>query len=157
MPSQSPAVTALPKGEPSVCACYMVYRHKKRSVSVQMRSVNCFTDTRLKAGVSFRENMAYPMMVMQGNARIVLRGYMLRIRLNRCQKVKSYHNGRMWASAPTRGREIFQSECRGRVTRPVGECCRIFAVLTVGTPVLGCPQNRTLNFSLSRSLTRLSS
>ena len=40
-PSQSPAVTALPEGEPRVCACYTAYWHKKRSVSVLIRSADC--------------------------------------------------------------------------------------------------------------------
>ena len=38
-PSQSPAVTAPPKGEPRT------YWHKKWSVSVPIRSIHCFTTT----------------------------------------------------------------------------------------------------------------
>ena len=40
-PSQSPAVTAHPKGEPRPAA--IIFGNKKRSVSVPIRSVNCFT------------------------------------------------------------------------------------------------------------------
>jgi len=41
MPSQSPAVTALPEGEPRGCICW----NEKWSVSVLIRSIHCFTIT----------------------------------------------------------------------------------------------------------------
>ena len=41
IPSQSPTVTALPEGEPRGCMCW----HKKWSVSIPIRSINCFPTT----------------------------------------------------------------------------------------------------------------
>ena len=38
-PSQSPAVTALPEGEPRGCMCW----NEKWSVSLPIRSIHCFT------------------------------------------------------------------------------------------------------------------
>ena len=47
-PFQSPAVTALPKGEPRGCALYIVCWHEKWSVSVLIRSIDCFMNTHLR-------------------------------------------------------------------------------------------------------------
>ena len=54
MPSQSPAVTALPKGEPRAAPRYIVCWQEKWSVPVLIRSINCFMNNYL-----FRRGFAY--------------------------------------------------------------------------------------------------
>ena len=44
-PSQSPAVTALPEGEPRGRTSLIACLHKKWSVSAPIRSIHCFTTT----------------------------------------------------------------------------------------------------------------
>ena len=49
-PSQSPAVTALPEGEPRACTCMLA---QKWSVSVSIRSIHCFTTAHQTPGRCF--------------------------------------------------------------------------------------------------------
>ena len=50
-PSQSPAVTVLPRGEPRGCTFLLICWHEKRSVSLSIRPVDCFMNTHLIRGL----------------------------------------------------------------------------------------------------------